>query len=64
MTDGNAGRGSKTSGEVITGITPELIREISEKVYAMLLRDLKVEHERRQDRFDHQTSIRSNRPWR
>lgn len=29
-------------------ITPELVRQVAEKVYAMLLRDLRIEMERHQ----------------
>ncbi|MCJ7624771.1 MAG: hypothetical protein MUO76_14820 [Anaerolineaceae bacterium] len=39
---------SSNGNEQSTGqqITPELVNEITEKVYAMLLRDLKIENER------------------
>lgn len=39
--------GSQSSGgSNANAITPELVRQVAEKVYAMLLRDLKIEMER------------------
>jgi hypothetical protein len=39
---------SKTSkGQIYSQVTPELVREISDQVYALLLRELKLERERR-----------------
>ncbi len=34
------------------GITPELVRNITDRVYAMLIADLKIERERRPSRYE------------
>jgi hypothetical protein len=42
-------------------ITPELVREIADKVYAMLLADLKIEQERRRLPYRGLTGVRGGR---
>ena len=39
---GENGQGSTAA------LTPELVREVAEKVYALMLRDLKIDRERQQ----------------
>lgn len=40
---------SRPGGPATGPITPELVREIADRVYAMLLRDLRLERERRRE---------------
>jgi hypothetical protein len=41
-----AGQATGSTERHQNGVTPELVEEIAAKVYAMLLRDLKIEQER------------------
>lgn len=55
MLPSSGNQSSKTTGETsgAPGLTPELVRQVSDKVYQLLLRDLKVENERRKVRSRH-----------
>jgi len=54
-TQGSQPAGSPDGGQSAGALTPELVNKVAEKVYAMLLLDLKIERERRR------TS--SGNPW-
>jgi hypothetical protein len=45
--NGNDANGaSEAAGGAATAVTPELVRKVADKVYAMLLLDLRLERER------------------
>ena len=58
-------RSSRGSGDQKKGssgnLTPEQMQELTEKVYALMLRDLKIGNERQ--RFMDKTRPNTNRQW-
>lgn len=44
------GTAASNSSDQPTGLTPEQIRQVVDKVYALLLKDLKIERERSRKR--------------
>ncbi|MFO7680376.1 MAG: hypothetical protein R6X34_10020 [Chloroflexota bacterium] len=52
MLPGSGNHSSNTTGENsgTQSLTPELVRQVTDKVYQLFLRDLKIENERRRVR--------------
>lgn len=52
-------RAAEASSPATTALTPELVREIADKVYALMLADLRIDRERRR-----MPGTGADAPWR